>query len=258
MHSPKRLDPVQQRQEDQYQLPYHYIPSLKPGRFTQHLHWDWGFRYLGGLHLVTEELKKLPFRSLVDIGCGDGRFLRELKALFPDRTLLGIDYSERAIALASALNPGLQFACLDILQQPPVQRFDIATLVEVLEHIEPARLPEFLAAAQSCLEERHVLVITVPHVNKPLIPKHYQHFNASKLRALLEKSYSDLRFIPFDVLTARAPLLRLALALMGGKGKLFLVTNKRLLYAFYLFYLRRYLYTPTEANCERIAVICRK
>jgi SAM-dependent methyltransferase len=258
MNASTPRSPAQQLQEDQYQLPYHYIPSLGQNRFAQHLYWDWGFRYLGGLHLVTEELRQLPFQSLIDVGCGDGRFLREVQDSFPGHRLMGVDYSERAIALASALNPRLRFAVLDVFRQNLEERFDVATLIEVLEHIPPDQLGDFVKGTQRLLDEQHTLLITVPHVNKPLVRKHFQHFDETKLRALLEKTYADLKFIPFDTSAARAPLLRLIVKLLGGKGKLFLVTDKRLLFAFYSFYLRRYLYSRNETDCERIAVICRK
>ncbi len=257
-NEPSSKAAVRERQEVQYRFPYHYVPGFKDGRFVQHYYWDWGFRYLGGMHLILEELKKIQFHSLVDIGCGDGRLLHELHRVYPDQKLCGIDNSERAIGLARAFNPDLDFRRQDICQDACDSVFEVGTLVEVIEHIYPEALPEFLAAVQRLLTPSHTLLITVPHLNKPLVPKHHQHFNEQKLRSLLEPFYRQLRFIPFDLPIAKSMLFRCLYALIGGRGKLFILTNKRILARFYTYYLNHYLYTRDESACERIAVVCRK
>jgi SAM-dependent methyltransferase len=249
---------VKRRQEEQYRLPYHYVPVLKEGRFAQHYYWHWGFRYLGGIQLVIDQLRRVQFKSLVDIGCGDGRFLHELRQAYPDKRLCGVDTSPRAIGLASALNPDLSFSCRDICAASPEERFDTGTLIEVLEHIEPPRLGEFLDATQRMLASNHILIITVPHLNKPLVAKHYQHFDEARLRHLLSARYSRLEFIPFDAPLWRCPMLWCFNKLLGGRGKFFLVTERKLWFWFYSLYLRRCLYVPDERTCERMAVICRE
>ena len=66
MQSPDIFDRVKESQEDQYILPYHYIPSLRDGNFKQHLYWSWGYRYIGGMNLVLDILKGVSFNSLLD------------------------------------------------------------------------------------------------------------------------------------------------------------------------------------------------
>lgn len=248
----------QQVQEEGYVLPYHYIPKWERGRFAQHYYWSWGFRYLGGLQLVLDQLRGMKFASLVDIGCGDGRFLREAAQRFPDAELLGVDYSEQAIRLAQAMNPHLGYQVRDIVAQPLTARFEAATLIEVLEHIPPAQAPAFVAAVAAALGDNGRLVLTVPHRNVPVTPKHFQHFDEDSLRALLAPHFDDLRFIPFDTLSAKAPLLGLLERLIGGRGRYFVLTNRRILSRFFRFYLRRYLYCASAASCSRIAVVGRK
>lgn len=115
-------------QESQYSFPYHYIPTYDKGHFLQHLYWSWGFRYLGGIHLVLDTLRKKKFQSLVDIGCGDGRFLRDVKREFPGKRIFGVDYSAHAINLAKALNPDINYICLDISKKNLAnKKFDVAT-----------------------------------------------------------------------------------------------------------------------------------
>ena len=88
-----KLEMPQQAQEDQYSFPYHYLPSWSAKGLILARYWPWGYRYLGGLMLVLDQLQPYRFASLIDIGCGDGRFLREAAKVYPDAHLLGVDYS---------------------------------------------------------------------------------------------------------------------------------------------------------------------
>ncbi len=248
----------QQIQESGYEYPYHYIPVWERGRFRQHQYWSWGFRYLGGIQIVLNELAKISFESLLDIGCGDGRFLREARRLFPHSRLLGLDYSEQAIRLAQALNAGIRYEARDIISEPLAEQFEAATLVEVLEHIPIADVPSFLSACAAALKPGGHLVLTVPHRNKPIEPKHFQHFNSDQLRTLLMRDFAEVSIVPFDTLSKHAPLLAILERLLGGRGRYFLVTNRHLVSAFFRYYLRRHLYARNERVCGRLLAICRK
>ena len=73
-------------QEREYAFPYHYIPSALNEGFSQTRHFSWGFRYLGGLSVVAEEVARLEPTSLIDIGCGDGTFADVLSKYGEKRT----------------------------------------------------------------------------------------------------------------------------------------------------------------------------
>ncbi|MBL4810822.1 MAG: class I SAM-dependent methyltransferase [Rhodobacteraceae bacterium] len=66
-----------------------------------------------------------PLRSVCDLACGTGAFLRYLQAqgAVPE-TYLGIDLSQAAIDIAQKAHPKADFICADILSAPPAQRFD--------------------------------------------------------------------------------------------------------------------------------------
>lgn len=243
-------------QEEQYGFPYHYVPEYAEGVFSQTQHWSWGFRYLGGIQLVLEQLSRDEFSSLIDVGCGDGRFLREVALAYPNVRTLGVDYSAQAVRLASAFNPNLRFLQMNIAHERVDQSFDCATLVEVLEHVPPDEVEAFVAGVAATLKRSGRLVATVPHVNKPVSDKHFQHFSQRTLSEVLEPHFSDMVFFPFDNLNAF--LMRIAVRMMGGSGENIIVTNRRLSAKFYELYLSRYLYVDDEAKCGRIAVVCRK
>lgn len=247
------LDPEQRVQEEQYEFPYHYIPSFEGG-FSQAKYWSWGFRYLGGIRVVLDELASKEFDSLVDVGCGDGRVLREIADRYPDRDLLGIDYSERAIELGRTLNPDLEFEVADVGTFNPSKPFDVATAVEVLEHIPPTDLDEFIFSVAELLSPGGTLVATVPHANTSVNPKHYQHFTEEELREALTPHFGKVRTIPID---ARTKSLSLLQKFIGGKGSHFLIMNPRVLSTFFKIYEIFYLYTD-EDKCGRLAAVCSK
>ena len=68
------------------------------------------------MRAVLAQLADVQFDSLVDIWCGDGRFLREVSQVYLGKSLLGVDYSHRAISLAQAMNPALEYDCVNILE----------------------------------------------------------------------------------------------------------------------------------------------
>jgi len=249
------LDEEQRKQEVQYEFPYHYIPTLKDGQFSQTRHWSWGYRYLGGFRVVLDRLTDLEFDSLVDIGCGDGRFLRELDSEYPDVETFGVDYSERAIDFARAMNPELTYECRDIVEDGLERTYDVATLIEVLEHIPPQELPEFVEATVDVVADDGTVVLTVPHENKVPRDKHYQHFDREQLTDILSDHFERLEFVHFDNVRSK-PLTALQ-RLLGGRGAHYLITNSTIQSLFWRLYTTRYLYT-SEERCGRIAAVCHK
>lgn len=240
------------RQEAQYVEPYHYLPEVSEAGFRQHRFWSWGYRYLGRLKVVVELLEGIAFESLLDVGCGDGRFLKELHAVFRNKTLCGIDRSERAISLARSSNPGADYRCIDIRDLPMAEPWDVVTLLEVLEHIPPAELPEFMSEVAGRIKPGGALIVTVPHINQERPEKHYQHFDEGGLTALLSGNFVIDRTILFDNINWR---MRLFLKFMGGSGKHFVITNQKLNNLLYNYYLRHCITGGSPTRCERIAVL---
>ncbi|MBN1122485.1 MAG: class I SAM-dependent methyltransferase [Anaerolineae bacterium] len=244
----------QQIQEDDYRFPYHYIPSLDKESFTQTRYWNWGFRYLGGLRVVQDQLSALSYNTLCDLGCGDGRFLRELAKQQPSARLMGIDYSERAITIARVLNPTLDYRQVNILDESFDECFDVITSIEVLEHIPPEEVEKFLRVTVDHLNAHGTLILTVPHINVPVQAKHFQHFSSESLHRLMAPLLRNIRFVPFD---GQSRLLRVLFRLIGGQGEHFIVTNRFINRWFFAYYIKYHLYVD-EARCTRIAVVATK
>ena len=106
------------------------------------------------LAAVTDALRERGVRRVVDLGCGEGRLL---KLLLGDRRfekIVGLDTAVRALDVAGKrLNldrlPPMQRARIDLLhgaltyRDKRLEGFEAATVVEVIEHFDPARLAAF-------------------------------------------------------------------------------------------------------------------
>jgi 2-polyprenyl-3-methyl-5-hydroxy-6-metoxy-1,4-benzoquinol methylase len=144
----------QKIQEEQYQFPYHYIPQYQNQNFHQNFNFSWGFEYLSYLNFLVDHLKHQPIKSLLDVGCGDGRFLHEINKNLKIQNLVGVDYSQKAIELANAINPNIQFVAGDIKDASLLKnKFECITLIETLEHIPLAETTSFLKGVQQFLVE---------------------------------------------------------------------------------------------------------
>lgn len=160
-------------QEGQYVFPYHYLPAIgHGGHFSRHREMAWGFEYLCYLNHARNIVNELSPTSVLEVGCGDGRFLGMLSG--SGRRLVGSDLSERAIGFAKAFNPAIEFHALDAAELD--EQFQLVAAVEVLEHIADDHVSSFLnVLCDRTALGGHVL-ITVPTTVARLNKKHYRHY----------------------------------------------------------------------------------
>ena len=127
--------------------------------------------------------------------------------------------------------------------------FDILTLIEVLEHTPPDLVESFVIGLSTYLTDDGTLLLTVPHANKPVQSKHYQHFMSDRLRASLEPHFEIQEMVYFDRDSRK---LRYLEALM--QNRLFVLNHSRLTTAFFNYYIRTHLVTD-EASCGRMLAV---
>lgn len=174
-------------QEKLYQFPYHYIPYLENGVVALHRELQWGLDYLSYMNFVAELIaEKIKPAQMIDVGCGDGRLTHMLRDRVP--RIVGVDLATTAISLARALNPGSEFMADDLKNVS--EKFSLATLIEVMEHIPDDGYPDFIRSVAGVLEPRGLLVVSVPTVNIPLNAKHYRHYDLQLLTQQLSSHFT--------------------------------------------------------------------
>ena len=242
----------QSYQEDEYLFPYHYIGQFENNHFKHFFLDTWSINYVSTIEYLLPKIDARPNSRIVDIGCGDGRFSRELALAFQSSIIIGIDFSRRAIALSSAMNPdiaNLKFQSLDITNQHTLDPFDISVLMEVFEHIPIEDAIHFMGSVRALLKDGGVLYLTVPHENKPLEYKHFQHFSVSKIVNYLRPHFDIAEVIPFERITWRRELILKVL-----NNRLFILNSPRLLSMIYRWYKNNLFFCASEKECQRIFV----
>src|ERR1043166_8415212 len=204
--------PQQTIQDTQYQFPYHYIPTLENGNFSQVRKLRWGYEYLSYLRFVLSTLEEIQFESVLDVGCGEGRFLWEVSKCFSDKRLVGIDLYARAGQYAKLLNPENESLSGDIAEgDSGDEKVDVITLFEPLEHVPPDRIAGLVAALRRLLKTDGTLLVSVPSQNLGLNRKHYQHFSSSSLPATLRPSFEITQHYFLNRISKWDSLLKLVL-----------------------------------------------
>jgi len=126
------------------------------------------------INAVVAALKSCGAKRVVDLGCGEGKLLR---TLFEDRAfdeMVGVDVSHRALEIATERLhlerlPARQRERISLIQGSLMYRdkrlsgFDAATVIEVIEHLDQARLAAFERVLFEFAKPK-AIVMTTPNV----------------------------------------------------------------------------------------------
>ena len=148
-----------------------------------------------GLHeqrmgTVLSVLRGAGAKSVLDLGCGEGKLLRHLLGDQQFEKILGMDVSWRSIEIAAerlklGQLPERQRARIELVQGSLMYRdkrltgFDAAAIVEVIEHLDAARLAAFERVLFE-FAKPSLIVITTPNAEYnalfPTLPAgHFRH-----------------------------------------------------------------------------------
>lgn len=123
------------------------------------------------LQTVCEALLKSGAASVADLGCGEGKLLKLLLKQQQFTRIAGVDVSIRSLEIAAdklKLDklPERQRNRIQLLQGSVIYRdrrldgYDAAALVEVIEHLEPDRLPALMLNIFGVMAPATVLITT--------------------------------------------------------------------------------------------------
>ncbi len=154
-----------------------------------------GLDYITYMDFISNLVVEQNPSSILDVGCGDGRFLSFIYQKNEDlkRTYVGIDLCEKAILFARLLNQHENFFCNDVADIKNV--FEAVALIEVMEHIPDESVSLFLTMIKNKLSPSGKLWISVPSVNIPVNEKHYRHYSTELLQKTLNDSGFDIENI---------------------------------------------------------------
>ncbi|MHC5057301.1 MAG: 3' terminal RNA ribose 2'-O-methyltransferase Hen1, partial [Planctomycetota bacterium] len=170
---------------------------------------------------VIAAVRSAGAKRICDLGCGEGKLVRELFADRGFEYVLGLDVSMRALQRASGRLrydrlPDRQRERIDLVQGSLLYRdkrlegFDAATVIEVIEHMDEARLAAFERVLFKFARPGTV-VLTTPNVEYNIrfegLPagrlRHRDHrFEWSRAefeewaRGIAEKHGYEVRFLP--------------------------------------------------------------
>lgn len=133
------------------------------------------------LNRVAEVILELGARSVLDLGCGEGKLLRRLLAERSLEKIAGMDVSQRALSIAAERiglerMPERQRSRVTLFQGSLLYRdqrlsgFDAAALVEVIEHLDAPRLAALERVLFEFARPRHVVVTTPNREYNALFP----------------------------------------------------------------------------------------
>lgn len=130
---------------------------------------------IGGLHVVTArkllpELGEVKARleagaAVLEVGCGTGRFLRQLAKAWPASHCTGVDIDPSGLAIAresiaaAAIGDRVRVIEGDVGAAGPAASFDAVVMIEVLHEINPALRQTVIDACAQALKPGGWLLI---------------------------------------------------------------------------------------------------
>lgn len=140
------------------------------------------------VELVQPYLPLSDVGRLLDIGCGNGAFLRAFRRFAPRWSLAGTELSDKYRQTVESIKSVEALYTVAPNQVPG--KFHIISMIHVLEHIPSPG--NFLALLREKIEPDGLLLIEVPHHRQNpfdlLIADHSTHFTVDTLVPLLERS----------------------------------------------------------------------
>jgi len=156
-----------------------------------------GIREKLSVEIVDSILGSIDEQSqILDVGCGVGDLLSEVRRHRPKASFFGLDFSQKAVEAASAAFPDGCFLhhVIDQSLPYPSASFDVVLCTDVLEHLERPKL--IAAELVRICRPGGMVVIVVPDGDVDQFLGHYWFWNQDSLSLLLAEWEPDVIRLP--------------------------------------------------------------
>jgi len=245
-------DKVFIRQNNLYNFPYHYLPQKINNKiFKPFLVYYWLYDYMFLINFLIKKTQSLSYDNFLDFGCGDGRFIADLKKT-TKKNLFGYEISKEASLFFKAFNPEIKLInSIDELREYK-NFFDVINFSEVIEHIPDEKIIENIDVIYEILKKDGFLIITAPSENNPVNKKHYRHYNFESLVENFDTSKFEIvekKFL-FKSNIFKTTFRKLMF------NRIFIINHNFIFKLFY--YLNNAFFFSDEKNCDNIFILLKK
>jgi len=119
--------------------------------------WEW--------NIVISDLIKKQYKSVLDVGCGDGKFLVKCENNINNIKCLGLDTSKYSVD--SCMNQGINAVLSDVKEYSKIdkKKYDAVTAFHCLEHVENP--VDFISDLINLVNKDGSLYISTPYAPHP-------------------------------------------------------------------------------------------
>jgi len=111
-------------------------------------------------------VKNTPQKAnVLDLMCGPGQLLNQIKASRKDLTLTGVDNDKRYINFASKKYPDIKFICTDALDWQTKDKYDLVLVTGGLHHVPYDQQSTFLGRIVRILNKKGVCILADPYID---------------------------------------------------------------------------------------------
>ena len=83
--------------------------------------------------LFEKLIDSSEINNLLDVGCGTGSFIRQIKNKFPQVEMFGVDISDNMISFCKTADPSGNYSCCDFIELKYKDYFDVITMFGLLQ-----------------------------------------------------------------------------------------------------------------------------
>jgi len=176
-------DPLEYNSHDNFNEIYHkadFVQKyIKPERLSFYRH---------VCDVIDQNDISLDRKTVVDVGCGSGHFLAEIKSRYSSAMITGYEFTSEAFLHAREICPSAEYVLQNIYETSSKQ-FDIVVCMEVLEHLEfPHR------ALRNLLNITNVggyVIITVPDGRRDTFRGHINFWSQESFRTFISMTLRE-------------------------------------------------------------------